>query len=175
MTYQLTERKYNASSNQWGAIIPAWEGSEERGLRMEVWGGRSEVLQLNPFGVWPFIISVFTDLLAILCLLVSSLLRSPACDLEIDLSAPSLRISQFLKCISRREEACQRSYEWGCTGVSFAEVFSAPVTLKRGMTHSCIVLFIQTFVVFHIIKYIKAIYSLYILWLLEIIELWGDL
>lgn len=40
------------------------------------------------------------------------------------------------KCISRREEACKRSYERGYTGVSFAEVFLAPMTYKRGVTHT---------------------------------------
>lgn len=63
-----------------------------------------------------------------------SLLRPPAFDSEIDLSVSCLRMSQFLKCISRREEACWRSYERGCTDVSFAEVLSAPMTYERGVT-----------------------------------------
>lgn len=48
---------------------------------------------------------------SMLCLLISSLLRPPTCDLQIDLSVPTWRMSQFLKCILRREEACWRSTE----------------------------------------------------------------
>lgn len=43
--------------------------------------------------------------MSLFCVSSSPLFHPPSCDLQIDVSAPSWKVFQFLKCISRREEA----------------------------------------------------------------------
>lgn len=105
--------------------------SRWRDSNMWEWEPQNNKLARNHSGLFSFLY---------LCLLISSLLRPPACDHEIYLWTPSWRTPQFLKRISRTESWGERRFAREFTGED-VQVYSLQKCFqhlwhKRGVIHS---------------------------------------